>query len=265
MNHGSTIDHDEMVYVREGSFIMGVREDERDVDPCYPELDYLAPSRPQREIYLSAFYIDRYPITNAQYQDFINQTGYHIPQVPHELSLTLVSPYAWDVETGEFPPGLDRYPVVFVSYYDALAYCEWLGKRLPTEAGWEKAARRMDGRPYPWGWERDFERRANIATKPDVIPPLTAVDAYPLGVSPYGCWDMLGNVEEWCSDWYEAGYYRRMPARNPRGPRKGEKKWKVLRGFGRMRSCLPHVGHRGVDEPWSRNHAVGFRCACSAR
>lgn len=153
---------------------------------------------PQHEVALPAYRIGKYPLTNAQYAEFVKQTKHLAPQK-----------VGW---FGKTPPKnkLDH-PVVGVSWYDAVAYCQWLSEqtgrpyRLPTEAEWEKAARGTDGRLYPWGNEWDSSR-CNCSGKDT-----TAVTAYPAGQSPYGCFDMVGNVWEWTStlwgsNWQEAEF-----------------------------------------------------------
>jgi iron(II)-dependent oxidoreductase len=256
-----------MVYVPPGPFLMGCTAKETDIDPFYPELDYLAPARPQRSIFLSGYFIDMFPVANRQYKEFIDDTGYDVPAPREDLPHLWEFAY-WDRATRSYREGLDDYPVVLVTYYDALAYCEWTGKRLPTEAEWEKAARGTDGRPYPWGWEDDFEQRCNIyqgGVKPFSDPltlDLRPVNAYPNGVSPYGCFDMLGNVQEWCSDLYDDTYYARMPAKNPSGHLETEHRWRVGRGCSRIYTTL-HVACRDAEEPWVKNFVTGFRCALS--
>lgn len=257
-----------MVYVPPGPFLMGCTAEETDPDPFYPEMDSLASARPQRSIYLSGYFIDMFPVTNRQYKEFIDDTGYDVPSPPEDLPHLWGVAY-WDRTTRSYLEGLDDCPVVMVTYYDALAYCEWAGKRLPTEAEWEKAARGTDGRPYPWGWEEDFEQRCNVWDEAawTNLAPLTQVlrpvNAYPNGVSPYGCFDMLGNVHEWCSDWYDDAYYATMPARNPRGPRTPKHRWRVVRGCGCYWSSALHVAVRDAKEPWGKNFVTGFRCALS--
>ncbi len=264
-----------MVFVPPGAFFMGARADEEMWDPNWPE-DYLAPSRPAKEVFVSGFWIDIHPVTYSEYKAFVDATGYPVPTTQGLEPPDALMEYAWDPVIRDFPPELADRPVVLVSWYDAVAYCDWAGKRLPTEAEWEKAARGTDGRPYPWGWDPDFRKYCHCAvceSPEDEAEPagaigveapydLAPVDAYPAGASPYGCLDMLGNVREWCADWFCEEYYSRMPWRNPVNQRRT--RLRSLRGCGRFWSP-PHVALRGGSEPWQRDRGTGFRCVRSAR
>jgi formylglycine-generating enzyme required for sulfatase activity len=182
---------------------------------------------PQRKVFLDAFQIDRYEITNVQYQRFLKATGHEPP------------PY-WS--GNEYPLGQADYPVVGMSWPDAEAYCGWAGKRLPTEAEWEKACRGDDSRIYPWG-DTWAPNRANIdisagafhaasQTEPGSDPWDVAwvllraspgrrgpqpIGSYPDGASPYGIMDLAGNASEWVADWYNWNGYWEWPTRNPVG------------------------------------------------
>lgn len=162
---------------------------------------------PIHDVWLGEFAIDRYEVTVAQYRAFVAATGHRLPG-------------DWEGLTPAQPGNL---PVTYVSWPDAAAYCAWVGKRLPTEAEWEKAARGDDGRRYPWGDEWD-PGRAAVALAHGPVP----VGSYPEGASPYGVLDMAGNVHEWVADYHDAGYYAASPAENPAGP--DNHRNRVLRG-----------------------------------
>ncbi len=186
----------DMVLIPAGHFLMGSD-------------DYLF-EFPQRRIFLDAFLIDRLPATNRSYKDFCDATGHAPP--PH-----------W--ESGRFPEGEGDHPVVNVSIEDARAFAAWAGKRLPTEAEWEKAARGVDGRIYPWGNEFDASR---CNTEYSRIGHTTPVGSYPQSASPFGVIEMCGNIWEWVEGFWNPEYFEEMPERNPKGPARGE--MNVLRG-----------------------------------
>ena len=221
------------VLIPAGSFVMG--DDEQS---------------PRREIFLDAFYIDRHELTTARYARFLAATGSAHP------------PEGWErLEQGA---GAEL-PVVGVDWEDAAAYCAWAGRRLPTEAEWEKAARGTDGRSYPWGGESPSVNRANYANSaPEAYDGgLHKVGAHPSGRSPYGVDDMAGNVSEWTADWHAEGF-RRGDVRNPKGPGAGAAK--VIRGGGRYdraERVLSALRYHG--SPQLRADDIGFRCAADAR
>lgn len=234
----------DMVLVPAGEFIMGSQEGSPD-------------ERPAWRVYLEAFYIDRYPVTNAQYAQFLNAGGGPAGQCGGHICLDTLAENAdshilyWQRRyTAEV--GYEQHPVTNVSWYGAQAYCQYYGKRLPTEAEWEKAARGTDGRTYPWGDGFDPHKLNSDHRIGDTTP----VGSYPAGVSPYGAHDMAGNVWEWVADWYQA--YLGSPYRSPFF---GEK-YKVVRG-----GSWNHPGsdarttRRDIAHPARRIHVVGFRCA----
>ena len=192
-----------MVYVPAGEFLMGS-----------PDGEGMPDEHPQHTVYLDAFWIDRYEVTNDQYRQCVETGTCDAP-----TSCDWGEPTYGDAGKGD-------HPVVCVSWHDAEAYCGWAGARLPTEAEWEKAARGTDGRRYPWGDEWDGERcNTKRADRGDRTPGGTYS---PGGDSPYGCADMAGNVWEWVADWYDDDYYSRSPDSNPPGPDSGDHR--VCRG-----------------------------------
>lgn len=226
--HQATVSND-LVYIPAGWFIMG----ENDERPS---------NRPQRRVYLDAYAIQKTEVTRGEYTEFIHSTGYNAQ--------------GWQSGTPESTMDL---PMTNTLWQDAAAYCEWLGMRLPTEAEWEKAARGVDGRRYPWGETWD-PKNANTGERESVRA--EPVGSFPLGASPYGLLDMCGNAAEWVADAYARDYYQEAPNHNPTGPDQ----------------VLDHVIRGGsYDDPpeWTTtyfrnsshsahpNPRVGFRCADS--
>jgi len=246
----------EMVLVPAGEFAMGSDRGRGDEQPVHT-------------VYLDAYYIGKFEVTNAQYVVFLNAIGRNTNSQGNRL-VDLRDPDA-QIEFSEETFALksadlaDR-PVVEVSWYGAKAYCEWVRLRLPTEAEWEKAARGTDGRTYPWGEEID-RARANYGKEgccrgddSDGYFWSAPIGSYPDGASPYGAFDMAGNVWEFVMDWYGEDYYARSSARNPPGPDDGL--FRVLRG-GSMGSD-PHrlrTTDRSGLPPAGTYVIIGFRCA----
>jgi len=215
----------EMVRVPAGEFIMGSDSGGADEKPVH-------------RVYLDEFFIDKYEVTNEQYLQCVSAG----PCSPNEKYGGFTDP---------------QQPVVGVDWTQASTYCSWAGKRLPTEAEWEKAARGTDGRTYPWGEGIDCSR-ANYGDCKHGKTKL--VGSYPSGASPYGAMDMAGNVWEWVADWYDEKYYASSPNQNPKGPSSGS--YRVLRGgswyngTGDLRSS-----DRFNNGPVGRYYYRGFRCA----
>jgi len=243
--------HDEMVRIPAGTFIMG-SDKKVDHNSYQPEF-------PQRKVYLDAFEIDKFEATTVQFLKFVLATN-RDPLID------------WQYDGGNFQETMVNHPVMHVSWYDADAYCKWAGKRLPTSAEWEKAARGEDGRIYPWGNQPAGLSRANfgrtglsgpVRDRPErllLYPPIISVDKYENAVSPYGVFQMAGNVAEWTADWYDPHYYKTAPDRNPKGPEKGTQK--AFRGGGWIDST-PSVrpAQRNGTEPNTKMNWLGFRCA----
>ncbi|HNN43800.1 MAG TPA: SUMF1/EgtB/PvdO family nonheme iron enzyme [Nitrospira sp.] len=236
-----------MVLIPAGAFTMGSNEG-------------LPAERPEHVVTLDAYAIDRYEVSLRLYRRFLQEAQRDAPPT-------------WDDEAAETVG--DR-PAVGVSWADASAYCTWAGKRLPTEAEWEKGARGTDGRRYPWGPMQPFVDIANYNRGVWVSEAVTLVNVaggvegmsvrHGLkegGRSPYGLHHMAGNAAEWVADWYDREYYVKSPDKNPTGPAKGEKK--VIRGG--SWSDLPvalRASARVSAEPDFQDRAIGFRCAMDA-
>jgi formylglycine-generating enzyme required for sulfatase activity len=194
---------------------------------------------PKHQVYLDEYWISVFCVTNRQFQRFIKETGYEARPPDNQRDQKL------------------EHPVVNVDWEDASAYAKWAGGLLPTEAQWEKAARGPDGLIYPWGneWDENKCRNAKNKGNEETCP----VYSYPEGASAYGCYNMSGNVWEWCRDWYEEGYYAKSPKRNPGGPAGGSDR--VDRG-GSWRNGNP-VRFRGAyrrrRHPSRRDDLRGFR------
>ena len=242
------IDEMRLVFVPEGLFIMGARAGTPDSD----ETEF-----PQRTVLVNAFWIDQTEVTNGMYALCVLEGGCTLPA----LNYTLTRPeYYEDLSFAE-------YPVVHVTWEQANAYCTWAGRRLPTEAEWEKAARGTDGRTYPWGEDAPTCDHLRFGDPGPGLPSCENDTArtgqFEMGISPYGALDMSGNVWEWTADWYAADAYRMDTDENPKGPETGETK--VLRGgafndgAGTVRTANRH--QTAPDNP---SYTIGFRCAISA-
>ncbi len=221
--------------------------------------------RPANNVYLDAFYIDKYEVTNADYAKFLQASGGKPP---------------WHWPQGKIEKGKEKVPVYNVNWFEATAYCKSVGKRLPTEAEWEKAARGgLDRNHYAWGdanvdtSEKYLEAPQGVGrTTDEPIPAnLDGEDAVPVGSykpNGYGLYDMIGNVREWTNDWYDFSYYLFMPKVNPKGPETG--RYRSVRGSGWLDEAPNTVGgptdnntvdSRDFSDPDLRATTIGFRCA----
>jgi formylglycine-generating enzyme required for sulfatase activity len=219
--------------------------------------------RPVHTVQVDSFYLDRYLITNADYAHFLNLFGNQ--KEGGEKWLDNEGPVASFLcniqkKNGVYIPkrGYENHPVVKVSWYGARAYARWLGKRLPTEAEWERAARgNLEGKKYVYGDTIGIDQ-ANVGG----FHATTPVGSYP--PNGFGLYDMVANVWQWCSDWYDPEYYSRSPDRNPQGPQSGSEK--VLRGGSWFHTDSWRVATRLSDVPLSHSFCfvTGFRCAKDA-
>lgn len=236
-----------MILIPAGPFTMGSNEG-------------LPNERPEHIVELDAYYIDQYEVTLALYRKFLD-AGKHD------------SPPTWDDEAATTVG--DR-PAIGMKWPDADAYCKWAGKRLPTEAEWEKAARGTDARRYPWGSMQPFVDIANynrglwVSEAVTLAAVTSGLEGMSVrhglkegGKSPYGLNHMAGNAAEWVSDWYDRDYYQNSPKKNPTGPAQGEKR--VLRGGSWADLPLAlRVTARISAEPEFEDRTIGFRCAMPA-
>jgi formylglycine-generating enzyme len=236
-----------MILIPAGPFLMGSN-------------DGLPNERPEHTVTLPAYYIDQFEVTAGRYQKFIESAHKNIPPT-------------WDDEAAQ---AMGDLPAVGMSWNDAAAYCKWAGKRLPTEAEWEKAARGTDGRRYPWGHMQPFVDIANynrgmwVSEAVTLVPVNSGLEGMSVrhglkegGKSPYGLFHMAGNAAEWVADWYDREYYQKSPDVNPTGPAAGEKR--VIRGgsWADLPNAL-RVTARFSAEPDYEDRTIGFRCAMDA-
>lgn len=249
-----------MVLVPGSDFLMGSKKGQGDKD-----------ENPQHKVHLDAYFVDIHEVTNAKYHQFWLADG-------GEKSKHTPASYGSSYKIGDWPDVATtkpNYPVVGVTWYDASAYAKWAGKRLPTEAEWEKAARGTETRIWPWG--NDFQAEIPVPGNADQNPvtkihsnqrdgsdgydnTTAPVANYPTGASLYGVYDMAGNVWEWVADWYSGDYYASSPAENPKGPDAG--KMKVVKGGSwNHREHNQRCANRYYCYPDSWGNTLGFRCA----
>jgi len=243
-----------MVYVPAGEFRMGSN-------------DYQDDEKPIHNVYLDAYWIDQYEVTNGMYAKCIKAKRCGLP-FPDEMSMIFISSEQQFLLNGPIDskfldhltndPDFFSQPVTNIFWDNANAYCHWVGRRLPTEAEWEKAARGLDRRTYPWGEKVDCTK-ANLYS---CVDNPSRVGSFEEGQSPYGVYDMAGNAMEWVADWYDSTYYQESPYENPLGPKTGL--YRVFRG-GSWNSEAP--SSRTTNRPGYvanlPNEVIGFRCATS--
>jgi len=220
-----------MVLIPAGEFTMGSDKGDDDEQPIH-------------KVFLDSFYIDKFEVTNGRFAKFVE---------------TIQSEPPWGFADKETPVTRPDQPVRWVNWMDAIGYCLWAGKRLPTEAEWEKAARGPDARVYPWGNDPPTPAHAVFGLK-EGSDTVSAVGNRDKGRSPYGVHDLAGNLYEWTTDWYDEEFYSKNPAINPKGPAEGTAKVQrggsYINGAYRLRSSF-----RTKGDPTEHDPNVGFRCA----
>jgi formylglycine-generating enzyme required for sulfatase activity len=225
-----------MLYVPAGQFTMGLDNDKYETD------------NPAHKITLSDYWIDQTEVTNAMYQKCVDAQAC---ATPYSVASGSIKPYYGNSNYAGFP-------VIHIPWQEASNYCEWVGRRLPSEAQWEKAARgSTDERIYPWGDDDPFRDLSNFG---GLVGNTTAVNEQSDGKSPYGALNMAGNVWEWVSDLYDPDYYNKSLSKDPEGPVIGDKH--VMRGgsWKDFPSTI-RVVHRYADYPLYASSILGFRCS----
>lgn len=236
-----------MVLVPAGEFLMGSKGLSGIEEPIH-------------QVYLDSFYIDKFEVTFEQYARFLNEEGNQFEGLANWIEANDPDLHVHEIEgVWQVDPGFENFPMNEMTWYGARAYCAWRDARLPTEAEWEKAARGTDGRLYPWGDEADCSKANFKGCNTGAVP----VDAYPEGVSPYGAFNMAGNIMEWVNDWFDETYYANSPYENPPGPENGTHR--VFRG-GAFINGAHHIRttYRWPKLPVLTYVATGFRCARDA-
>ncbi len=240
---------EEAVFIPAGVFQMGCDVSNPAENGCttFPLQNH---ELPLHTVYLDAYYIDRHEVTNARYTVCV-EAG--VCKAPADNK-------SWTRPSYYDNPDFADYPVINVTWHQAATFCTWVGKRLPTEAEWEKASRgNSDTRMFPWGNDAPNCTKANYA---DCVGDTNRVGSYPSGASSYNVIDMAGNVWEWVNDWYDANYYSMSPGSNPQGPETGW--YRVMRG-GDSRHSDERIrsANRNRRYPDSGSNNGGFRCARS--
>jgi len=244
-----------MRLVPAGSFMMGSSADKA-LAECKDfgidcKREWFINEEPVHEVYLDAYYIDKYEVTNKFYKACVD-AGMCDPPIK-----------SWSFTQDDYygNPEFDDYPVVFVNWDMAETYCEWRGAKLPTEAQWEKAARGTDERIFPWGNDIDYK----YANFDQIIRDTTMVSQYEKGKSPYGVYDLAGNTVEWVYDWYSETYYQISPSSNPMGPEPDQGDGRVVRGGSWFDKDQIRSAWREGWEPFNNRDGLGFRCAMNAK
>ncbi len=236
---GNGLDTSKMVFIPEGIFIMGADTE---------NFQAMSWEKPAHEVTLDAFWIDKHEVTNGQFAQCV-ASGYCVQ--PRSVASKTRPQYYGIADFAD-------YPVIYVDWNQAYYYCAWVGKRLPTEAEWEKAARGTDGSSYPWGNEGEAAELMNSGHLAD--GDTQKVGSYPDGASPYGALDMAGNVWEWNADLFDRKAYTESPRENPKGGTEGQ--IRVVRGLSWAYTTPYHeITIRNKADAYAYSYDLGFRCA----
>ena len=272
------IDLSNMVLIPEGEFVMG-KSDSVDhhhdghghndhAHHGHKNIDF---GKPAHKVYLDSYYIDKHEVTNKEYYEFMKADGYNKPDFWTEegwnwrLENNISKPNWWTLDKSskaKSSPEYPNHPITGISWYEAMAYAKWAGKSLPTEAQWEKAAKGNNANyMYPWGIDEPDCFFANFSNEKYkfCVGSTSEVGSFENGKSPYGVYDMAGNVWEWCKDWYNADYYKVSPYKNPEYSEIGTKK--VMRGGSWVNAKeFITLTYRQNVKPGLRTYFNGFRC-----
>jgi len=244
-----------MVDIPAGVFILGSKRIDDDPYGLWTQFDDT--ELPQQRVWLDAFAIDRDEVSLGEYLAQLAGKKLSPPQELQKLIWHVITVHSVSDQT------LSRWPALYVTWHEAVAFCAARDKRLPTEAEWEKAARGPDGLLFPWGDSAPDSERAMFGQHHvHEIPILAAVDSHAAGRSPYGLHHMAGNVAEWVNDWFGLDYYAYMPGKNPSGPNGG--RYKSIRGGSwKSKMIMLRTATRSGFAPDQRSATIGFRCAHS--
>jgi formylglycine-generating enzyme required for sulfatase activity len=245
-----------VVVIPAGEFTMGSKRIDDDPYGLWTQFDDT--ELPQQRVWLDEFSMDRDEVSLGEYLTYLARKKRHPPEELQKLIWHVITVHSMTDET------LARWPVLYVTWDDAAGFCTSQGKRLPTEAEWEKAARGPNGLLFPWGDTAPDRERAMFGQHHvHEIPILAAVDSLLAGRSPYGVHHMAGNVAEWVQDWFGLDYYAYMPSRNPPGP--GNGRYKGVRGGSwKSKIIMLRTATRSGFGADQRSATIGFRCARSS-
>ena len=243
------------VTIPAGRFTLGSKRIDDDPYGLWTQFDDT--ELPQQRVWLDTYEIDQNEVSLGEYLAFLQQRKQHPPDELQKLIWHVITVHSVSDQT------LARWPALYITWHEASGFCTSKGKRLPTEAEWEKAARGPEGNLFPWGESAPTNERAMFGQHHvHEIPILAAVDSQPEGKSPYGIHHMAGNVAEWVQDWFGFDYYAYMPEKNPAGPMSGRYK-SVRGGSWKSKIIMLRTATRSGAAPDQRSATVGFRCARS--